>query len=104
MIVGTHGPDLPDLIQVITTPPTAVTGILQGDKRSTGLVHIIGIDSHRHLFGGDPAAVTLQRPHLRTGVKGDAATLIDIDVRILLANNLIPGLGMTFNSYLVGHR
>ncbi len=99
--------DLPDFfyfLQPITASPSPVTGILQTDQRGPGLVHIIGIDGGGHLFGGDPAPIPIQGPHLRAGIERDPSSLIDVYMGAFLTYDLIPRSCMTLYSDLVGHR
>src|ERR1035438_5308943 len=91
--------DLSDLFYffaLIATAAPPVTGILQADQRGAGLMHIIGIDGGGNLFGADAPAIPVDGAHLRAGVKGDAAALINIYMGIFLADDLVPGSRMTF--------
>jgi hypothetical protein len=61
------------------------------------------IDVVAHLLGAEAPIVAFQQPHRRPGVGGDAAALIQINVRQLVADHLVAGLGVHLDADLVGH-
>src|SRR5665213_3808005 len=96
-------PDLFYFLQVITASPTPVGRILQANQGGPCLVHVVRINGRLHLFRIYPSAVTGKGTHLRSGIKGDASTLINIHVGLSFADHFITRLGMTLYADLIAH-
>ena len=65
---------------------------------------IAAIDVVAHVLGREPAVVAAQGPDRRTGMEGNAATLVQIGMGKLVADDLVTGLRVQLDGNLVGHR
>ena len=105
VVLLADSPDALDLTQVPAASSAFVDGVLDGHETRPRKVGIVApVDVLADLRGGKPPVLALQQAHRGAGVRRYAAALVQIDVRQLVADHLIPGLRMDLDADLIGHR
>ena len=78
--------------------------VLEDDQRRPRVMNVGVADPLLDRFERRDAARARQRPHLHSGDQPEPARLVHEDVRALLAEDLLAGLGEDLDADLVAHR
>ncbi len=97
--------DFAELLQIVTRPTAFVRRIF--DTNQTGkraVVKIRRVDGFLYLTRGDHPAIACNQPAGNPAVKRNSPALVQVNVRVMIGNEFVAGIGQYLDGGLIGHR